>query len=60
MPQSSWRLAGLGVRVAQDMGAHRRKSRDTVPTAEDETMKRAFWCASPLYVCEGANSLRTF
>lgn len=43
VPQSSWRLAGLGVRVAQDMGAHRRKSRDTVPTAEDETMKRAFW-----------------
>jgi Fungal specific transcription factor domain len=55
VPHSSWVITGLGVRVAQDIGAHRRKSRKPVPTAEDELMKRAFWCADSFYVCDSAN-----
>jgi hypothetical protein len=32
------------------MGAHRRKAYNPAPSPEDESMKRAFWCASLLYV----------
>ncbi|KAF5342022.1 hypothetical protein D9611_002055 [Ephemerocybe angulata] len=42
-PQSCWTMVGIGIRLAQDVGAHRRKSRGGVITAEDELWKRAFW-----------------
>jgi hypothetical protein len=29
------------------MGAHRRKNHNSVPTPEDESLKRAFWFATP-------------
>ena len=45
--QASWRFIGLGLRVAEDMGAHRRKAPNSVPTVRDELTKRAFWCAGP-------------
>jgi len=42
-PQSCWSLVGIGIRLAQEVGAHRRKARDHVMTVKDELWKRAFW-----------------
>ncbi|PPQ70674.1 hypothetical protein CVT26_014613 [Gymnopilus dilepis] len=42
-PQSCWTLVGIGLRLAQDVGAHRRKVNNHTMTAEDEMWKRAFW-----------------
>ncbi|KIY64882.1 hypothetical protein CYLTODRAFT_424817 [Cylindrobasidium torrendii FP15055 ss-10] len=41
-PQSSWTVIGMGLRSAQDVGAHRKK-KTSHPTIEDEMWKRAFW-----------------
>lgn len=41
-PQACWTMIGLGIRLAQDIGAHRRKQQPR-PTAENELWKRAFW-----------------
>ncbi|KAA1476285.1 hypothetical protein DENSPDRAFT_843199 [Dentipellis sp. KUC8613] len=38
-----WILVGIGIRVAQDVGAHRRKVYHATLTVEDELWKRAFW-----------------
>ncbi|VDB90963.1 unnamed protein product [Peniophora sp. CBMAI 1063] len=38
-----WNIAGIGLRLAQDIGAHRKKVYGDAPTAEDELFKRAFW-----------------
>ncbi|KAF8143483.1 fungal-specific transcription factor domain-containing protein [Mycena galopus ATCC 62051] len=40
-PSACWTLVGIGLRLAQDVGAHRRK--DGPPTVESELWKRAFW-----------------
>ncbi|KAF7372556.1 Zn(2)-C6 fungal-type domain-containing protein [Mycena venus] len=42
-PQACWTLVGVGLRLAQDVGAHRRQSRVEKPTVESELWKRAFW-----------------
>lgn len=42
-PQGCWTMIGIGVRMAQDVGAHRRKMYTTTITADDELWKRAFW-----------------
>lgn len=42
-PQGCWTMIGIGVRMAQDVGAHRRKMYTTTVTADDELWKRAFW-----------------
>ncbi|KIM40777.1 hypothetical protein M413DRAFT_446160 [Hebeloma cylindrosporum] len=42
-PQSCWTLAGIGIRLAQDVGAHRRKPHNHTLTPDDELWKRAFW-----------------
>ena len=44
MPQSCWTLAGIGIRLAQDVGVHRRKVHGHTLTIDDELWKRAFWC----------------
>ncbi|KAJ7605126.1 fungal-specific transcription factor domain-containing protein [Mycena polygramma] len=41
-PQARWTLIGLGLRLAQDIGCHRRPA-DEVPSVERELYKRAFW-----------------
>ncbi|KAJ6580392.1 fungal-specific transcription factor domain-containing protein [Mycena vulgaris] len=41
--QAGWMLLGVGIRLAQDAGAHRRTSRVEQPTVEREQWKRAFW-----------------
>ncbi|KAJ7680700.1 fungal-specific transcription factor domain-containing protein [Mycena polygramma] len=42
-PTEGWTLIGVGLRRAQDVGAHRRWSRQPHPTAENEEWKRVFW-----------------
>ncbi|KAH6906748.1 fungal-specific transcription factor domain-containing protein [Coprinopsis sp. MPI-PUGE-AT-0042] len=44
MNQTAWSLAGLGLRLAQDSGLHRRQGIRGRPTKEMELRKRAFWC----------------
>lgn len=41
--QPAWALAGIGLRLAQDLGAHRKKTYERTPNAEDEQLKRVFW-----------------
>ncbi|KZV67453.1 hypothetical protein PENSPDRAFT_654016 [Peniophora sp. CONT] len=41
--QASWVWCGHGIRLALDIGAHKKKTYDTLPTAEDEQYKRVFW-----------------
>jgi len=36
-------MVGIGIRLAQDVGAHRRKVHTHKYTTEDELWKRAFW-----------------
>ncbi|KAI0691313.1 fungal-specific transcription factor domain-containing protein [Cytidiella melzeri] len=42
-PQLTSAIIGHGIRVAQDLGAHRRKCYKELSAAEGEMMKRAFW-----------------
>ncbi|KAF8136834.1 fungal-specific transcription factor domain-containing protein [Mycena galopus ATCC 62051] len=42
-PQVCWTLIGIGLRLAQDIGVHRRQAPIEVPTVERELFKRAFW-----------------
>ncbi|KZV67312.1 hypothetical protein PENSPDRAFT_58281 [Peniophora sp. CONT] len=43
-PQLCWTLCGVGIRFAQDVGAHRRKVYNlTASRREGELWKRAFW-----------------
>ncbi|KAJ7115968.1 fungal-specific transcription factor domain-containing protein [Mycena epipterygia] len=42
-PQASWTLVSIGIRMGQDVGAHRRKESTHQWTMEDELWKRAFW-----------------
>lgn len=39
-------MVGHGIRLALDVGAHRRKVYDSKPTIENELWKRAFWYVS--------------
>ncbi|VDB96007.1 unnamed protein product [Peniophora sp. CBMAI 1063] len=42
-PQTAWTACGTALRLAMDVGAHRKKAYQKVPTVEDELWKRAFW-----------------
>ena len=42
-PHAAWTMIGIGIRVAQDAGAHRRKKNTTKMMVEEEMWKRAFW-----------------
>ncbi|KAF9009374.1 fungal-specific transcription factor domain-containing protein [Cyathus striatus] len=42
-PHSCWVLVGIGIRLAQDVGVHRRRVSREKLTVEDELWKRAFW-----------------
>lgn len=41
-PQGCWTQLGMALRMAQEVGAHRRRTLKA-PTAEDEHWKRVFW-----------------
>lgn len=40
---AAWTLNGIGLRMAQDVGAHRRDVYGDKPSVRDELWKRAFW-----------------
>ncbi|KAI0671307.1 fungal-specific transcription factor domain-containing protein [Trametes maxima] len=42
-PQACWTIIGIGIRMAQDVGAHRKKVYSSTPTMEEELWRRAFW-----------------
>ncbi|GJE87560.1 fungal-specific transcription factor domain-containing protein [Phanerochaete sordida] len=42
-PQASWPIMGYGFRLAQAMGAHRRKVYSGIDRSQGELLKRAFW-----------------
>ncbi|KAJ7686318.1 fungal-specific transcription factor domain-containing protein [Mycena rosella] len=42
-PTPCWTLIGIGIRLAQEVGAHRAKNVGGPPTVESELWKRAFW-----------------
>lgn len=51
--EASWAILGLGVRLAQDIGLHRRTGKK--PTLEDETRKRVFWAIAAMDIlCSAA------
>ncbi|VDB92530.1 unnamed protein product [Peniophora sp. CBMAI 1063] len=41
--QVAWTVVGIGLRLAQDLGAHRRRTYTGRPTLMKEMMRRAFW-----------------
>ncbi|KAK7057146.1 Zn(2)-C6 fungal-type domain-containing protein [Favolaschia claudopus] len=41
---ASWIFISIGLRKAQDIGAHRKKLYGKKPNVTDELWKRAFWC----------------
>ncbi|KAJ6499960.1 fungal-specific transcription factor domain-containing protein [Mycena vitilis] len=41
---SAWIFISIGLRKAQDVGAHRRKMYGKRPAPDEELWKRAFWC----------------
>ncbi|KIY46803.1 hypothetical protein FISHEDRAFT_46535, partial [Fistulina hepatica ATCC 64428] len=48
-PQSAWTIVGTGLRLVQDVGAHRASFYPDEPTDEMEHWRRAVWCVA-LYV----------
>ncbi|PCH38617.1 hypothetical protein WOLCODRAFT_161704 [Wolfiporia cocos MD-104 SS10] len=41
--QATWAIIGIGIRLAQDVGAHRKKVYNRQHRVEEELWKRAFW-----------------
>ncbi|KAJ7901904.1 hypothetical protein B0H14DRAFT_1260083 [Mycena olivaceomarginata] len=41
---AGWIFVSLGLRKAQDVGAHRKTLYHNKPSVNDELWKRAFWC----------------
>ncbi|KJA20733.1 hypothetical protein HYPSUDRAFT_42809 [Hypholoma sublateritium FD-334 SS-4] len=44
IPNTASSLLGIGMQHALEKGVHRRKPNSGKPSAEEELMKRAFWC----------------
>ncbi|KAF8194034.1 hypothetical protein K438DRAFT_1761590 [Mycena galopus ATCC 62051] len=42
-PRFAWAIVGFGVRIARDIGSHRRSVRGPITTTEEELEKRACW-----------------
>ena len=50
-PQVTLPVLSLGIRMAQDVGAHRKKMYSATPTVEQELWKRVWWCVlQPFHV----------
>lgn len=43
LPHCCWTMVGIGIRLAQEVGAHRKGKDKNSMTLEDELWKRAFW-----------------
>ena len=49
----NYAIVGHGLRLAQDLGAHRKTTYPSTPTVESELRKRAFWCVlTEVSICE--------
>ncbi|KAH9992246.1 fungal-specific transcription factor domain-containing protein [Russula compacta] len=42
-PQSSWTMIGVGIRLVQDVGKHRKRMYGTMDSVEAEQWRRTFW-----------------
>lgn len=42
-PQSCWMMVGVGLRLVQDVGRHRKRMYNNTDLAEAEQWRRAFW-----------------
>jgi hypothetical protein len=42
--QACWNVVGIGLRLIQDIGAHRKKVYNGILSVSGELWKRAFWC----------------
>ena len=42
--QACWNTVGIGLRLIQDVGTHRKKVYESTPTVSGELWKRVFWC----------------
>ncbi|KAI9511917.1 fungal-specific transcription factor domain-containing protein [Russula earlei] len=42
-PQSCWTMIGIGIRLVQDVGRHRKRVYNSKDSAEAEQWRRAFW-----------------
>ncbi|KAI0058759.1 hypothetical protein BV25DRAFT_1788378, partial [Artomyces pyxidatus] len=51
-PQACWTMVGIGLRLAQEVGAHRKKVYGAKLSVEDELWKRAFWYHRVLVVLD--------
>jgi hypothetical protein len=51
-------MAGIGIRLAQEVGCHRRKMYASTLTVEDELWKRAFWYAATTTINSAADLFR--
>jgi hypothetical protein len=45
LPQALWSLLGVGIRLAQDLGIHRKLVYSGKPNVQEEQWKRVFWYA---------------
>ena len=52
LPHTNFSVVSHGLRLAQDLGAHRRMTYGKTPTLENEQRKRAFWYV-PTYIHNG-------
>ena len=57
-PHAVWTLIGVGIRIALEVGAHRKRTYATVQTVEEELWRRAFWCVPHSAVRVNADSLQ--
>ena len=46
-PHGDWTTLSLGVRIALDLGLHRKKTYNSMPASEQELWRRAFWFVFP-------------
>ncbi|KAJ7595760.1 fungal-specific transcription factor domain-containing protein [Mycena floridula] len=46
--ETTWAILGIAIRLAQDVGLHRKMSGETEPTPDSESWKRVFWCVVSL------------
>lgn len=58
LPSGDWTMLSMGIRMAQDVGAHRKKMYSKRPTPEQEPWKRAWWYALRLFSAESVKPTR--
>jgi hypothetical protein len=52
-PQSCWTMVGVGLRLVQDVGKHRKRVYNSMDPAEAEQWRRTFWFVARPFFCLG-------